>query len=517
MTAPAMRTIRLEIFLVVLFVISFISCSTAPKQLGYNEMHRPQYHFSPPEKWMNDPNGLVFYEGEYHLFYQYYPDSTVWGPMHWGHAVSTDLVHWENLPVALYPDTLGYIFSGSAVIDWKNKSGLQSVNYPPIIAIFTQHSEQRLKNGRNDFQNQSIAFSNDKGRTFEKYEHNPVIKNPGEKDFRDPKVIRDDSIKKWIMVLAAGQKVEFFSSSNLLDWKYLSAFGSESGAHGGVWECPDLFPLKTGDSVKWVLLVSVNPGAPNGGSGTQYFVGNFNGTEFINDNPEETTLWLDYGPDDYAGVTWSDVPAADGRRLFLGWMNNWAYAQTVPTEKWRSAMTLPRSLELKKSGKGLRVCSNPVDELKELRTSEHNITFKDDSVINISGLNEIILNVDLTDSTSKDFGLVFSNSLNEKLLAGFNSRQNQFYIDRRGSGETTFSPSFAGIHFAPRSAEDSVLNIHLFLDYSSLELFADEGSVVMTETFFPHENFNRVSFFQKNGKVKIKTCTIYDLKSIWRE
>lgn len=512
-----MRTIRPVISLVVIVVMFSISCNRENKQFQYNEQYRPQFHFSPPEKWMNDPNGLVYYEGEYHLFYQYYPDSTVWGPMHWGHAVSTDLVHWDNLPVALSPDSLGYIFSGSAVIDWKNKSGFQSVNYPPMIAIFTQHSESELKKGRNDFQNQSIAFSNDKGRTFEKYEHNPVLSNPGEKDFRDPKVIRDDSIKKWIMVLAVGQKVEFFSSSNLLKWKYLSEFGAESGAHGGVWECPDLFPLTIGDTKKWILIVSVNPGGPNGGSGTQYFVGDFNGTEFINENPDETILWLDYGPDDYAGVTWSDLPAADGRRIFIGWMNNWAYAQRVPTVKWRSAMTLPRSLELKHTGAGLRVHSIPVDELKELRIAEHNIALSGDSAIEITGLNEIILNADIKDSTVEEFGLVFSNSLNEKLVAGYNMKQNQYFIDRRGSGDTSFSPSFANIHYAPRGSKDSIVNLHFYLDYSSLELFADEGSVAMTETFFPHENFNRMSLFQKKGNIKIQKCIVYNLKSIWKD
>ncbi|HKK42016.1 MAG TPA: glycoside hydrolase family 32 protein, partial [Bacteroidales bacterium] len=282
---------------VIIFIVS--SCST---ENNYSEQNRLQYHFSPEKHWMNDPNGLVWFEGEYHLFYQYYPDSTVWGPMHWGHAVSKDLVHWKNLPVALYPDSLGYIFSGSAVIDNNNSSGLQSGDYPPMIAVFTQHSEKRLKEGRSDYQNQSIAFSNDKGRTFTKYAHNPVIANPGEKDFRDPKVIRIDSLNKWVMVLAAGQKVEFFGSENLIKWEHMSDFGNDIGAHGGVWECPDLFPLRNGDSTKWVLLVSINPGGPNGGSATQYFTGDFNGTKFIPDASQDSTMWLDYGPDDYAGV-----------------------------------------------------------------------------------------------------------------------------------------------------------------------------------------------------------------------
>ena len=506
-----------KIFSYALFLLTFliISCTGGKKISLYQEMHRPQFHFSPPEKWINDPNGLVFYEGEYHLFYQFYPDSTVWGPMHWGHAVSKDLVHWEHLPVALYPDSLGYIFSGSAVIDWKNRSGFQTGNDPPMIAIFTQHSEEWLKKGRNDYQNQSISFSNDKGRTFQTYNLNPVIPNRGAKDFRDPKVIWDETFQKWIMVLAAGQKVEFFSSSNLIKWEYLSEFGTDIGAQGGIWECPDLFPLKIGDLVKWILIGNINPGAPNGGSGTQYFIGNFDGTKFINDNPKDTTLWLDYGPDNYAGVTWSDLPDDDGRRILIGWMSNWDYAQKMPTVEWRNAMTIPRTLELKKTKYGLRLCSNPVDELKKLRKTEQNVVLNPDSVIKISGLNEIVLTVKLTDSLADEFGLIFSNSLNEKLIIGFNIHLNQFYIDRTESGKTDFSPDFPKKHMAPRIGSDSTLQLHLFLDYSSLELFADKGITSMTETFFPNENYDRVSFFQNNGSVEIESCTIFELHSIW--
>lgn len=448
MNTTKMKTIKLNTFRLVVFVLFIITCKGENKQLYYQERHRPQFHFSPPEKWMNDPNGLVFYEGEYHLFYQYYPDSTVWGPMHWGHAVSNDLVHWKHLPVALFPDSLGYIFSGSAVIDWKNTSGLQTGKYPPMIAIFTQHSEVRLKNGRNDFQNQSIAFSNDKGRTFVKYNQNPIISNTGEKDFRDPKVVWNESSQKWIMVLAVGQKVKFFSSSNLIKWEYLSEFGTDVGAHGGIWECPDLFPLKVDDMVKWILLVNVNPGAPNGGSGTQYFIGNFDGSKFINDNPKETTLWLDYGPDNYAGVTWTDIPEDDGRRILIGWMSNWDYAQTMPTVKWRNAMTIPRNLKLRDTKCGLRLCSNPVKELKKIRKTKQNFALNPDSIIKITGLNEIILKVNMAESSAEEFGFVFSNRLNEKLIIGFKIQLNQFYIDRTKSGKTNFSSNFTNNHFA---------------------------------------------------------------------
>jgi fructan beta-fructosidase len=302
--------------------------TTPTASSDYQEKHRPQFHFSPPAHWMNDPNGMVYFEGEYHLFYQHYPDSSVWGPMHWGHAVSADLVHWENLPIALYPDSLGYIFSpwsiGTTPVAWV-KNG-----QPPLVAVFTYHNAEGEKAGRNNYQTQGIAYSNDKGRTRTKYARNPVVADPGIRDFRDPKVRWDEGTKQWLMVLAAQNQVKFYRSSDLKNWQHLSDFGKQWGGHGGVWECPDFFPMKVGNTAqtKWVLLLNINPGGPNGGSGTQYFVGSFDGKSFHLDDTfaravaNEKAVWLDYGRDNYAGVTWSDVPEADGRRLFMGWMSN---------------------------------------------------------------------------------------------------------------------------------------------------------------------------------------------------
>ncbi|MBN2273739.1 MAG: glycoside hydrolase family 32 protein [Bacteroidales bacterium] len=484
--------------------------------MPYGEQHRPQFHFSPPAKWMNDPNGLVYYHGEYHLFYQYYPGNTVWGPMHWGHAVSKDLVHWDNLSVALYPDPLGYIFSGSAFIDGKNTSGLQTGKHPPMIAFYTHHDESRKKEGRKDYQNQSLAYSKDMGRSFIKYKYNPVILNPGEEDFRDPKVIWNENLHIWILILTAGKKVKFYRSANLLQWEYVCDFGSGTGEQGGVWECPDLFPVKSENGTKWVLVVSIVQGAPNGGSGTQYFIGDFDGRNFINDNTDDTTLWLDYGPDNYAGVSWSDIPGEDGRRIFLGWMSNWNYAEKVPTDPWRGAMTIPRSLALKNTRNGLRLTAEPVKELENLRRNKHNLEWNTDVVIQLSGLNEIIMTANLIKTTAEDFGFIFFNRLDEKLVVGFNRLSNQFYIDRTGSGKTNFSFAFPGRFYAPRITNDSGFKWHLFLDRASLEFFADNGLVSMTEIFFPNENIDRVSFFQYKGKVKIQACTLYELKSIWQ-
>ena len=271
----------------------------------YSEPYRPQFHFSPPNGWMNDPNGLVYYEGEYHLFYQHNPAAAVWGPMHWGHAVSRDLVHWENLPIALYPDAIGAIWSGTVVVDADNTSGL--VPGGGLVALFSYEN-----------QTQGAAFSTDRGRTWQMYASNPIL--PAlETDFRDPKVIWHQPTARWVMVISAKQVIKFFTSENLLDWEFASDFG-DWGFYGGVWEVPDLFPLSVDGQEKWVLIVSINPGGPAGGNGTRYYIGDFDGQTFTNDYPG-TLTWLDYGADNYAGTTWNN--AQDGRRLFAGWMSNW--------------------------------------------------------------------------------------------------------------------------------------------------------------------------------------------------
>ncbi|HJW30483.1 MAG TPA: glycoside hydrolase family 32 protein [Saprospiraceae bacterium] len=491
------------------------SCKKEAIHRPYQERYRPQFHFSPPAHWMNDPNGLVWYDGEYHLFYQYYPDSMVWGPMHWGHAITKDLVHWEHLPIALYPDTLGYIFSGSAVTDWNNSSGLQAEARPPIVAMYTVHNAKAARAGRTDYQSQCIAFSNDGGRTFNKYGGNPVLPNPGTIDFRDPHLLWDKDIHKWILALAVGNRINFYSSPDLIKWTYLSEFGSDAGSHGGVWECPDLFRLPIGDSFKWVLVVSINPGGPNAGSATQYFIGDFDGKQFKNDNPKETSLWLDYGPDNYAGSSWSDIPEADGRRIFISWMNNWNYGQKVPTQPWRSAMTIPRELQLRSTPEGIRLVSRPVKELEQLRQTKMDVDFLKDSSYLISGLNELIMSFDLSKGNADEFGVAFSNAKNEKVVVGLDIKNNHFYIDRSRSGRLDFSDQFTGVAVAPRISTDNTVTFHLFLDRASVELFGDDGLVAMTSTFFPNENFNRVTLFQRHGKAVVSGAELYELGSAW--
>jgi len=496
----------------------------------YQEEHRPQFHFSPAANWMNDPNGMVFYEGEYHLFYQYYPDSTVWGPMHWGHAISKDMVHWEHLRIGLYPDELGYIFSGSAVVDWNNTSGFGKDGQPPLIAIFTHHEPKGAADENvNDFQYQSIAYSNDKGRTWTKYEGNPVVPNVEKiRDFRDPKVIWDEDSEQWVMVFAAYDHLKFYGSPNLKDWTHLSDWGKEYGAHGGVWECPELYPATvegTGEK-KWGLIVSLNPGSPNGGSGTQYFVGDFDGKNFLidpqfaKDVPKGKALWLDYGRDNYAGVTFSDVPKEDGRRIFMGWMSNWDYAQVVPTEKWRSANTVPRQMILQKRPEGYRINSLPVKELEKLRGKSANIpatnlteTLAINKDINPT-LSEIILTAENPTATTQ-FGIQLSNSKGETYRIGYDAAKNEYFSDRTKVGKAAFSEKFAaGIHPAPRLATDKTIKLQVFFDAASAELFADDGATVMTDIFFPSEDFNQISLFSEGGEVQIKG-KIYELNDIW--
>lgn len=494
-----------------------------------SEAHRPAFHFAPDSMWMNDPNGMVYYAGEYHLFYQYYPDSTVWGPMHWGHAVSKDLVHWQHLPIGIYPDKNGWIFSGSAVVDWKNTSGFGQGNQPPLVAIFTQHNAKQEKAGRNDFQNQSIAYSLDKGRTWTMYPGNPVLKSPNIRDFRDPKVSWHEASQKWIMTLAVQDHVAFYSSLDLKSWTHESDFGKDSGAHGGLWECPDLFPLEVPGSkeTKWVLLVSINPGGPNGGSATQYFIGDFDGQNFRNDNPAPTTLWMDYGRDNYAGVTWSDIPKEDGRRLLIGWMSNWDYAQVVPTDSWRSANTLPRVLSLQETPVGLRLASNPVHELEKLRGQAHEIpTQKLEGYLDLSAVlpfspaqMEVVLEVEIDPKSRVDFGIELSNTIGERYRMGYTAfLSKQFYSDRNLAGKESFSDVFdqQRAQVAPRLLNSKTLQLHLFFDRASAEFFGDDGTAVITDIFFPTEDYTQARLYAEGGSVYLKRAKFYALNSIWQ-
>jgi len=527
-----MKTFSLFLLILISGLFLFPSCNGAEGKSKdsvsiYEEPYRPLIHFSPPSMWMNDPNGLVFFEGEYHLFYQYYPDSAVWGPMHWGHAVSKDLVHWQHLPIALYPDQLGYIFSGSAVIDFKNTSGFGKPKRPAMIAIFTYHSPILEKAGKINFQTQGMAYSLDKGRTWTKYSGNPILPNPGLKDFRDPKVSWNVETRKWIMTLAAGNCIRFYSSPNLKKWTYESEFGKNKGAHGGVWECPDLLkmPVKNvkGES-KWVLLVSINPGGQNGGSATQYFTGDFDGHQFVCNN--DRIHWIDYGKDNYAGVTFSGISEKDGRTISIGWMSNWQYATSVPTTPWRSAMTFPRQLNLAKGTDEYYITSNPVDEVERLR--ERKITIKPFVTKDTKELSkelsftlsaiEVIADFSLPSTGgASEFGFELYNSKNENILIGYSDQMKRFIINRKNSGMDSFSKDFEGIHISGQMKTESNITMHLIIDVASVELFGQSGKVAMTEIFFPNEPYKDLRVYSKNGTVKCNGITIYKLHNIWKQ
>jgi len=495
----------------------------------YKEVHRNKLHFSPPANWMNDPNGMVYYEGEYHLFYQYYPEDIVWGPMHWGHAVSKNLIHWENLPIALKPDSLGQIFSGSAVVDWKNTSGLGSVEQPPMVAIFTHHDMAREKAGALDCEVQSIAYSVDKGRTWEKYAQNPVLSNVKKiKDFRDPKVIWDDARRHWVMVLAAKDRLLFYTSTNLTAWAFGSEWGHEYGDRKGVWECPDLFPLKVEDTdeVKWVLILSLNPGGPNGGSGTQYFIGDFDGNSFtIDPNFEKEILdgkgvWIDHGPDNYAGVTWSDIPVKDARRIFIGWMSNWDYAQDVPTETWRSAMTLPRKLSLHRGDLSYRLTSSIISEISNICDAPtDSITtgiFEENTVL-FDNMNSGLFRMQFSAKKDKEgtFALLFSNDVDDKLVLGFDGTTNNYFIDRSKSGKVDFKESFPAMIFAPIDYIEEEIKFDIVIDHGAIEVLADDGKCVLTCIFFATKPFTVCKLIAGNKPVEITGGNVRALTSIW--
>jgi fructan beta-fructosidase len=481
------------------------ACVTCNGQEVYQEPYRPQIHFSPEANWMNDPNGLIYFQGIYHLFFQYYPDSTVWGPMHWGHAISHDLVHWKQIAIALYPDSLGYIFSGSAVADYMNSSGFGQDGKIPLVAIYTQHDPAGEKAGTNLFQNQSIAFSLDAGHNWKKYAGNPVLRTPHLKDFRDPKVIWYPEQKKWIMALAAGDRILFYSSKNLKSWYKESEFGAGVGAHGGVWECPDLIAFTVDGKKIWLLIVNINPGGVQGGSGTQYFTGDFDGQHFV---PGDTlTRWADYGPDDYAGVTYSNT---GDEKIFLGWMSNWQYGTRVPTVSWRSAMTIPRLINLKKIGQSYYTTMEPVKALESLvEKSNYYVNPSVEKKYAVSGPSRI----DITSNDLHSFSFIFSNVAGQHLDVGYDQDKNAFFIDRSQAGKSDFDQQFAKNYFGPRISRSKDCRITMVLDNASLELFADQGLTTMTEIFFPDQPFSE--FQLKMNTKEFGGIRISKLSSIW--
>ena len=471
----------------------------------YNEKYRPLYHFSPQYGWVNDPNGMVYKDGEYHLFYQWNPYGSNWSNMTWGHAITKDLKKWEYSSGIITPDSIGSIFSGSAVIDKNNTAGFGK---DALVAIYTSDGSA---------QTQSISYSLDNGRTFTRYAHNPVLTDPNISDFRDPKVFWHDATQKWVMSLATQQTITFYESKNLKEWNKLSEFGKGIGDHGGVWECPDLFPLTYNGQTKWVLFVSINPGGPNGGSATQYFIGNFDGKTFKPDSMAYP-IWLDYGRDNYAGVTWSNVPTSDGRRLFIGWMSNWDYAQKVPTVNFRNAMTVPRELKLASNGKHLVVANYPVSEFTDLRRDNEkisNITVQNsytiDKLLNDNqGAYELEFTINVPAATNS-FAFSLTNKKDENLKFNFDLANEKLSVNRAKSGLIDFAPNFStGDINAPLVKKNSY-KIRLLIDKASSELFVNNGELVQTNIVFPTEPYNSMKF-EAAGSISVEDINVYNLK-----
>ena len=466
------------------------------------EKHRPLYHFTPEYGWMNDPNGMVYKDGEYHLFYQYNPYGSMWGNMHWGHAISKDLVSWQHLPVAIAPDGLGTIFSGSCVVDKNNTAGFGK---GAIVAFYTSAGNS---------QTQSMAYSLDNGRTFKKYSGNPVVMSDL-RDFRDPKVSWHEPTQKWIMILAAGQEMQIYSSPNLIDWTYESSFGKGQGAHGGVWECPDLvqLPVKGTEKKKWVLICNINPGGPFGGSATQYFVGQFDGHRFVNESPDKTK-WMDWGKDHYATVTWSNAP--DNRTIALAWMSNWDYANNVPTTQYRSANSVPRDLFLYESQGDTYMASVPSKELlalrdKGIKKGSFKVN-KEYEVKNLLKKNEGAYEIELVikNEGAQEISFCLYNAKGEEVVCTYNLDAMTFSMDRTRSGQVSFSKSFPVVTSAPVVQQDTY-KLRLLVDKSSIEAFGDEGQFVMTNLVFPEEPYNRMKFTAKGGSCRVMLMNIYNL------
>jgi len=481
-----------------------------PKE--YNQSLRPQFHYTPEQNWMNDPNGMVYVEGKYHLFYQHNPTGNKFGNMGWGHAVSEDLYHWKEKPMALEADDQGMIFSGGAIYDKTNTSGLFAEGKAGLVAFYTIAGEE---------QTQGLAYSENGGETWKKYRGNPILPNPGIKDFRDPKVVWHEESEKWVMLLAAGNKIIFYGSDNLIDWEKLSEFGVDQGALGGVWETPELFRLPVdGDSSneKWVLQVDMNPGSIAGGSGGQYFIGDFDGKTFTREGAKDDINWVDYGTDFYAAQAFSNH---EGNPIWIAWMSNWMYASDLPTAPWKGAMSLPREVSLKEVNGETRLIQEPAGEIESNR-SKKLVDLSDKEVEGRMPLDdfkadtyEVVAEFDL--DTSGEFGFRVRKGDEEETIVGYDSKNNLVFVDRQNSGDTSFHEQFPGVYRAPlEPTEDGKVKLHLFVDRSSVELFANDGKRVMTNRIFPSEDSDGFEIYVMNGKVTLESLEVYELESSWK-
>ena len=495
------------------------------------DYYRPEYHHTPLYGWMNDANGLVYKDGEYHLYFQYNPYGSKWGNMHWGHSVSKDLVHWQHLDPAIARDTLGHIFSGSTVIDKNNSAGYGK---DAMIAFYTSASDEHG-------QIQCMAYSNDNGRTYTKYENNPILTPfDGLKDFRDPKVFWYEPAQKWYMIVSADKNMRFYSSTDLKQWEYLSQFGEGYGVQPNQFECPDFIQLPVDgnkDNMKWVMIVNINPGCPFGGSATEYFIGDFDGKEFKCDTDKSVTKWLDFGKDHYATVCFSNT---GDRIIAVPWMSNWQYANVTPIRQYRGANALPRELSLYTKNGEIYMAVNVVKETEALRKSTRNIeslSVEGETVIDsiTNGLNSgVELEMDIVPGKAQTVGFDIMNAKGEKTKIYLDLKSGRAVMDRTESGLIAFGekaePHFKENHdrrktesinyindfalgtWAPLSlCEGKSYHLNVFVDKCSVELFVDGGRIAMTNLVFPTEVYNSLRFYTEGGKAEVKNLSIHKL------
>jgi fructan beta-fructosidase len=492
-------------------LIAFLYCTTLMAQTpapSYREPWRPQFHFSSAANWINDPNGLLYYHGEYHLFFQHNPFGNVWGHMSWGHAVSTDLVHWRHLPIALREENGVMAFSGTCIADTNNTSGLGKKGEGPLIAIFTGHTDTR--------QAQYLAYSNDRGRTWTKYAGNPIL-DLHKKDFRDPKVFWYAPKKYWVMVLMLPDqhKVQVYSSNNLKRWTHRSDFGP-AGDTTGVWECPDLSPIPVaGDSTqkKWVLLTSQN-------ASMQYFVGDFDGVAFTPQNPAGAILRPDYGPDYYAAISYNELPDTISP-VSIGWVNNWNYANDIPTTPWKGAMSLPRNLSVKKTGDTWVLLQQPIAALQALRKAElpmpQNELLGGTKPLSIQS-QQLEIDLCITPAASANVGVRLAAGNGHEVVIGYDAAKKLLYLDRGKTVRQSFSKAFeARKRFETPVQPDGsgIIRLHIFFDHSIVEVFAGSGEAVMTAQVFPDNTDNGVELFSNGGNSRVNALKIWELNPAW--
>ena len=493
----------------IFFLCLFFSSLTLAQKTFYKEKFRPQVHFTPPIHWMNDPNGLVYHDGEYHLFFQFNPFGNIWGHMSWGHAISKDLVHWQHLPLALAEENGVMIFSGSCVVDKNNTSGFaEKPGDVPMVAIYTGH-----KDGLN--QSQYLAYSLDKGRTWKKYEKNPVL-DLGLKDFRDPQVFWYQPHQKWVMAVALPieKKIQLYSSGNLKEWKLMSSFGP-AGDTTGIWECPDLFEVPVKDEpgkTKWVLMHSPIPYM-------QYFVGDFDGNIFKNENPGTKIYRPDYGPDYYAAIVYKSLPQKSPP-VSIGWINNWNYANDIPTTPWKSAMSIPRKLSLTKADNEWLLLQEPVDNFYSLRSTRiaqiKNTIIENSNPLPVkTQLCEMFISFEPAHGAT--FGVRLATGNGHEAEIGYNSLSQTLFIDRGKTANRSFSKKYEAMNRYERkiNLKNNRLQLQIFFDKSIIEVFANNGEAVMTMQIFPDEIDSGIEIFSINGKCRIREMNLWALQSAW--